>query len=157
MPNFSGGPDWPPFFWTRPSAHGVRAAIVAAAAMLCLLAAGCSVLIAAQSSHPLVVTDSDNGKTFSLAPGAELKVSLNATSGTGYLWAVAGNDPAVLKPRGLGNFEMPKDAAPGAMGTQVFHFGAQAPGTTKLEMAYVRPWEKNVAPAATWSITVNVR
>lgn len=130
--------------------------MLAAAAILCMLAAGCSVLVAAPSSHPLVVTNSDNGKTVTLAPGADLQVSLNATSGTGYLWTITSNDPAVLKPRGLGNFEMPKDAPPGAMGTQMFHFDAQAPGTAKLELAYVRPWEKNTAPAATWSITVRV-
>ncbi len=114
-------------------------------------------LVAAPSSYPLVVTNRDSGKTVTLAPGAELQVSLNATSGTGYLWTITGNDPAVLKPRGLGNFEMPKDAPPGAMGTQVFHFDAQAPGSAKLELAYVRPWEKNTAPAATWSITVRVQ
>lgn len=114
-------------------------------------------LVATPSSHPLVVTNSDNGKSFTLAPGAELEVSLNATSGTGYLWTITSNDPAVLKPRGLGNFEIPKDAPPGAMGTQVFHFDAQAPGIAKLEMSYVRPWEKDTAPAQTWSITVNVR
>jgi inhibitor of cysteine peptidase len=131
--------------------------MIAAAAMLCMLAAGCSVLVPAPSSHPLVVTNSDNGKTVTLAPGADLEVSLNATSGTGYLWTITANDPAVLKPRGLGNFEMPKDAPPGAMGTQVFHFDAQAPGTAKLELAYTRPWEKNTPPAATWSITVRVQ
>lgn len=113
--------------------------------------------VATPASHPLVVTDSDSGKRIALAPGAELEVSLNATSGTGYLWQIAGNDPAVLKPRGLGNFEIPKDAAPGAMGTQVFHFDAQTPGSAKLAMVYVRPWEKNVAPVRTWSIAVSVR
>ncbi len=114
-------------------------------------------LVATPSSHPLVVTNSDNGKSFTLAPDTELKVALNATSGTGYLWQITSNDPAVLKPRGLGNFEIPKDAPPGAMGTQVFHFDAQTLGTAKLEMSYVRPWEKSTAPAQTWSITVNVR
>jgi len=131
--------------------------MIAAAAMLCVFVSGCSVLVPTPSSRPLVVTNSDNGKTVTLAPGADLKVSLNATSGTGYLWQITSNDPAVLNPRGLGNFEMPKGAPPGAMGTQVFHFDAQAQGTTKLEMAYLRPWEKDTAPALTWSITVNVR
>lgn len=157
MPNLTGGPDWPPFFWTHPGCGGFRASMIAAVVALCVLAAGCSLIVPAPSSHPVVLTDSDNGKSFTLAPGANLEVSLRATSGTGYLWTIAGNDPAVLKPRGLGNFEMPKDAPPGAMGTQVFHFDAQTPGTAKLEMAYVRPWEKNTPPAATWSITVRVQ
>jgi len=128
-----------------------------AVAALCALAAGCSLIVATPTSHPLVVTDSDNGKTVTLAPGANLEVSLKATSGTGYLWQVAGNDPLVLEQLGLGDFEIPKEAPPGAMGTQVFHFQAQSPGAAKLEMAYVRPWEKNVAPVRTWSITVRVQ
>ena len=126
-------------------------------AALCVFAAGCSLIMAAPSSYPLVVTDTDTGKSVTLAPGEKLEVSLNATSGTGYLWQIAGSNPAVLNPLGLGDFEMPKDAPPGAMGTQVFHFEAMAPGTAKLEMAYLRPWEKNLAPVRTWSISVRVQ
>ncbi|MGH7779092.1 MAG: protease inhibitor I42 family protein [Candidatus Binataceae bacterium] len=137
--------------------HADFSAMLVAAAALCALITGCSLIVATPSSYPIVVTDSDSGKSIALAPGAELEVSLKATSGTGYLWQIAGNDPAVLKPRGLGNFEVPKDAAPGAMAKQVFHFDAQAPGSAKLEMVYVRPWEKNVAPVRTWSITVSVQ
>jgi inhibitor of cysteine peptidase len=127
------------------------------AAALCILAAGCSLIVATPSSHPLVVSDIDNGKSVTLAPGAKLEVSLSATSGTGYAWQIAGNNPAVLQPLGLGNFEMPNAAPPGATGAQVFHFEAAAAGTAKLAMVYRRPWEKDIAPARTWSITVRVQ
>ncbi|MHB8382354.1 MAG: protease inhibitor I42 family protein [Candidatus Binataceae bacterium] len=133
-----------------------RTSIIAAAAALCLFTAGCSLTLASPASHALFVTDSDNGKTIVLAPGASLVVSLGAVSGTGYSWRITGNDPSVLAQRGLGNFELAKSAMPGAMGKQVFHFVAKARGMSLLEMAYLRPWEKNVAPAKTWSITVQV-
>lgn len=127
------------------------------AAALCILAAGCSLIVATPSSHPLVVSDIDNGKSVTLMPGAKLEVSLAATSGTGYAWQIAGNNPGVLQPLGLGNFELPNAAAPGATGAQVFHFQAASAGTAKLAMAYLRPWEKDIAPARTWSITVRVQ
>ncbi|HUY28380.1 MAG TPA: protease inhibitor I42 family protein [Candidatus Binataceae bacterium] len=133
-----------------------RVAVMIIAA-LCVLMAGCSLIVAAPSSHPLVVTDSDNGKRYTLSPGDHLDVSLSAASSTGYSWEITDNDSSVLKPRGLSDFEMPKMAAPGSTGTQVFHFDAGSPGTAKLAMAYRRPWEATAAPARAWSITVTVR
>ncbi|HVA79873.1 MAG TPA: protease inhibitor I42 family protein [Candidatus Binataceae bacterium] len=136
--------------------HPIRAgaAIIAA---LCVLTVGCSMIVATPSSHPLAVTDSDNGKRFTLSPGDHLEVSLSAIPGTGYIWEITDNDSSVLKPRGLSDFELPKMAGAGSMGAQVFHFDAGAPGAAKLAMAYRRPWEATSAPARAWSITVTVR
>jgi inhibitor of cysteine peptidase len=122
-----------------------------------MLVAGCSLIVATPSSHPLIFTDSDNGKSLTLAPGDKIEVSLAAVSGTGYVWEIQSNNPSVLRPLGLSDFEMPKMAAPGAMGAQVFHFQADSPGTAKLAMIYTRPWETNVAPARTFAITVTVK
>jgi len=71
--------------------HPIRAgaAIIAA---LCVLTVGCSMIVATPSSHPLAVTDSDNGKRFTLSPGDHLEVSLSAIPGTGYIWEITDND-----------------------------------------------------------------
>ena len=52
------------------------------------------------------------------------------------------------------------DAANGAVGSGGAHewvFRAVAAGTGAVGLAYRRPWEKDVAPAQTFSLTVAVK
>jgi inhibitor of cysteine peptidase len=129
----------------------------AAGAAACVLIAGCSLIVATSSSHPRIVTDLDNGKSLTLARGEKLEVALAASSGTGYLWAIKANNPAVLQPRGLPGLELPDAVAQKTIGTQTFEFVGASPGTAKLELQYILPYESETAPARSFEITVTVR
>jgi len=108
------------------------------------------------SASVIAVTESDNGREFTLARGDRLEISLPATSGTGYTWQAAPIAAVFVKPVGDTKFK-PDSAMPGASGHEIFHFSAEASGTGRLEMRYVRPWEKDTPPAKLFSILLIIR
>jgi len=99
------------------------------------------------------------GKTFDLAKGGTLEITLQGNPTTGYLWGlVAGND-AVLKLSG--DFTFKQDQAPAGMvgvgGKFTFKFQAVSVGAAQLKFGYQRPWEKNVPPLETFEVNINVK
>lgn len=103
------------------------------------------------------VTDSDNGRQVSVARGGTLTVRLEAIPGTGYGWKLVKAAPDQLTPLGESVLETSKEGVPGAREHQVFRFRAQAAGSGVLELHSVRPWEKDVPPAKTYRLEVQVR
>ena len=95
-----------------------------------------------------------------LRPGQRLSVALPSNGSTGYVWSLAGFDPAVLK-RGAPFGEEATDPHAAGMvgvgGQTHWWFEAAAPGTTTLVFTYGRPWEKDAAPAETARYTITVR
>ena len=102
------------------------------------------------------IADADRGKTIELSPGDTLIISIETNPGTGYSWRVGKNDGAILKYVEQFIFP-PKSTVPGAPALQRIKFRALSAGTDSLELEYVRPWEKGVAPAKTYSVTVAVK
>ena len=114
--------------------------------------AACSAMLS--SEETVTVLGKDNGGQVSVPKGDILVIRLEAIPGTGYGWQVVRNDTEQLKPLGKPVFEpLGKDLV-GATEHQVFRFKALAPGSTELELHYVRPWEKEVLPANTFRIKV---
>jgi inhibitor of cysteine peptidase len=103
------------------------------------------------------VTDSDNGRTVTLNRAGTLIVALASTPGTGYGWTVSALDARVLKEIGKPRLIHGAHPMPGAPATQVFRFSAAGAGSTRLELDYIRPWEKNVPPARIFRLDVTVR
>jgi inhibitor of cysteine peptidase len=101
-------------------------------------------------------TESDNGSSLTLHSGEGLSVSLGITTGTGYSWRVARIDPKVLRQDGQPTLVHSAHPIPGATATQVFRFTVAGLGKTQLDLDYVRPWEKGVAPARTFRLDVTV-
>jgi len=103
-----------------------------------------------------VITTGDNGKEFTLPKGGVLIVRLPGNPSTGYSW-VLNSDPTPLALTTT-DYERPKQTPPiaGAPRTQQLRFTAEASGTVTIQLAYRRPWEKDVAPLKTFSVTVNV-
>jgi inhibitor of cysteine peptidase len=129
-----------------------------------------TVLVAALTSIPLGlsgaiagagntvrVTDADNGRTLTLASGDALVVSLASTLGTGFGWKVGHVDAKVLRQTGPSELVHPPNPMLGAPATQVFRFVATGGGSTRLELDYVRPWERGVPPARTFHLGLTVR
>ncbi len=101
-------------------------------------------------------TEADNGSALKLQSGEGLSVSLSITTGTGYSWRVARIDRKVLRQNGQPTLVHSAHPMPGATATQVFRFVVMGTGTTQLELDYVRPWEKGIAPARTFRVDVTV-
>jgi inhibitor of cysteine peptidase len=91
--------------------------------------------------------------SITMAVGGELELALAANPTTGYSWAIAACDPAVLK-LDSENYAQ-QGTATGSGGEATWHFSAVAPGTTTLRLEYRRPWEK-VAPVQTFEVAVTV-
>lgn len=105
----------------------------------------------------VTITDQDNGRNVDLMMGQTLIVRLPGNPSTGYDWVVSG-DPTPLKL--TKNFHQRSKSAPGMVGapqTAVLEFSAASPGVTTLTLLYRRSWEYNVAPAKTFTVTVDVR
>jgi predicted secreted protein len=108
------------------------------------------------SAGMIAVTESANGREFTLARGDRLEISLPATSGTGYTWQAVPIADALVKPVGDTKFKL-DNAMPGASGHHIFRFSIEASGTGTLELRYIRPWEKGTPPARVFKILLIVR
>lgn len=101
----------------------------------------------------------DEGKTFDLAKGDVLEITLEGNPTTGYNWTqVSGNDK-VLMPVGTYTYKQNPAAAEmvGVGGKFTFNFKAIGVGATHLKFSYQRPWEKNVPPIQTFEMNINVK
>jgi inhibitor of cysteine peptidase len=111
---------------------------------------------ASAAARPPIVTDAQNGKTIVIARDAPLVIALESNPSTGYSWRLSNNDGAIVKFIDQSTFP-PMVAMPGAAGHQMFKFKAIAAGSDSIELEYLRPWEKGVAPAKKFRIEVTVK
>jgi inhibitor of cysteine peptidase len=115
--------------------------------------------LAQEKNTKVVATDKENDGRITLEKGATLLVKLKYQGGTGYNWAVAKNDEKVLKPAGKPTTEAVagEKARPGGPRLMVFTFEAVAPGESRLQLDYRRPFEKDKEPARKYTLTVTVK
>jgi inhibitor of cysteine peptidase len=99
------------------------------------------------------------GGQVTLAVRQELGLQLQANVTTGYSWAVVPPVPDVLTVVDSGTYHAAadSDAGVGAGGTTSFVFLAVKPGKGVLQLAYRRPWERDVTPDRTVRVDVEVR
>lgn len=112
----------------------------------------------AAASTPVTVTKADDGKTVKAAVGQELELRLAGNPTTGFSWALLQCEGDAVAAVGQGDY-VQKPAQPGMVGVGgefVFKFRAVKAGKARLTFAYRRPWEKDVPPADTFSVTVAV-
>ena len=127
-----------------------------------MMALGAATLLAAcstlQPMTPKVVNATSDGGAVSLKKGDTLVVTLDANLTTGYRWETTAGTGPVLWLLGTPDY-LPQTVAPGTVGAPgdtVFRYRAAEPGTTTLELGYLRPFEKGVAPAKTVRYQVTV-
>ena len=94
--------------------------------------------------------------------GKEFTISLDSNITTGFGWKLAKPlDETIVKSvkNVYQNAPQNPDKEPmvGAPGKEVWTFKALKSGTTTIEFKYVRPWEKDKAPAKTKSFPVVVK
>jgi inhibitor of cysteine peptidase len=101
------------------------------------------------SSAPTVY---HHGDTIAVADGAEFVIALPANPSTGYSWTASDDDDVTFVSRR----QLAGGSQPGAPGTQELTFRATSTGTSTLEVAYARPFEKGVPPVKTEEFQVTV-
>ena len=96
------------------------------------------------------LTESDSGRELSVAVGDAIEITLPENPGTGYRWIVkTGGEPCLS----LQSERFERGATvPGRSGVHRWTFRVTAAGSAALEMNYVRPWEKEAAPARSFTL-----
>jgi inhibitor of cysteine peptidase len=116
-----------------------------------------ALLVASQASASMVfVSQDENGHEFTLERGDALEISLPMTAGTGYTWQAEPVAGGIVQQVGEPEIKH-GSSVPGARGLQIFHFARGAAGSGTLELRYLRPWDKNKAPAKVFRIKLTVR
>lgn len=107
----------------------------------------------------LQLTDADDGRTVTVTKGQNILVKLSANPTTGYSWVVASTNRTFGYPAS-DRFVAAPAGAVGAGGIQRFMWKTSSAldmvGTHSVRLEYKRPWENNIAPAKTFTFTVNV-
>jgi inhibitor of cysteine peptidase len=89
--------------------------------------------------------------------GTEFSLLLDSNITTGYTWEFKSAPDSKLLALVDSKFEAPsKSDRAGVPGHQRFRFKVLAPGMTKLDLQYVRPWEDPRVPAQTATFTVEL-
>jgi inhibitor of cysteine peptidase len=104
----------------------------------------------------IVVTQSDDGKSIQVRPGDVFLIRLPESPTTGYRWAVAHGDEAILPLQGT-DFQESAGAGVGGGGLQTFRFQAQRAGTVELELKLWREWEGDRSITRRYRLTVQVQ
>jgi inhibitor of cysteine peptidase len=96
-------------------------------------------------------------RNVTMAVGDFLQVSLGSNASTGYRWAeqMQISDPKVLAQTGHEAIA-PRDAMPGAPGSEVWVLQAMAPGKATVSTTYSRPWEGGEKDTFTFTADVTV-
>jgi len=100
--------------------------------------------------------DTDNGKTFEVAEGGKVIITLESNPSTGFAWKVEipAEPQLVLKGEPVYVAPTPTPEMVGAPGKQVFTFEAKTKGTAVLQLAYVR---SSGAPDRLYEVTITVK
>lgn len=85
----------------------------------------------------------------------QVVIELLANSGTGFVWQVSPFDTASVTLTNTATRAL-HATLPGAQAVTAFTFKGVKPGSTLLQFALLRPWEKNTLPAETRAITLTV-
>jgi|APSaa5957512622_1039677.scaffolds.fasta_scaffold211102_1 inhibitor of cysteine peptidase len=115
-----------------------------------------AVSVAFSPPAPIKLTEKDSGLTVEIAAGSVMEIILKGNPTTGYTWAVASVDESILTQIGEAEFKAERKAR-GSGGTITLRFRAEGEGKTCLRLIYHRPFERNMPPIKTFSVTVNVQ
>lgn len=115
------------------------------------LLAGC-----AGQTKPVVTLEKASECTpLKLHQGQELVLILPSNPTTGFRWEMRRAAGSVLRSLGPEVYSNPEDAGlVGSGGESTWRFRVVAAGEDKLELAYRRPWEPEVAPAQTFDCPI---
>jgi inhibitor of cysteine peptidase len=104
----------------------------------------------------LELLEADHGNNFTISQGEELTIILPGNPTTGYVWEVLANDSTLLKQKRQAVFVADADRI-GAGGQTSFLFVPCRIGSTRLKLAYRRPWERETPPIQVFEVSLTVK
>jgi inhibitor of cysteine peptidase len=103
------------------------------------------------------LTANDNGGQFEVKVDDLIVVTLVGNPSTGYTWEAKDLDTTMFELVGEPEFVSDNPDLVGAGGTLTLTFKALQAGTATLNLVYHRPWEADVEPIDSFSVTVTVK
>jgi inhibitor of cysteine peptidase len=100
-----------------------------------------------------VYNESDNGKTETLALGAQFMVKLNENPTTGYSWNISVTDGLKIT---NDTFIPPTSGLMGAGGVHTWSVLTTKAGLQEFAGIYMQPWENKTGNETTYMLKVNV-
>ena len=116
-----------------------------------------TILVTACSSTRPQLSETDNGKTVQVKVGDQITIALEGNPSTGYTWEAANLDASMFQQFGEIQFRSSNPGLVGSGGTLTLKFVTLRAGTAPLTLVYQRPWETDVAPQSTFTVTVIVK
>ncbi len=114
-----------------------------------------------KAENPMSASTNPAGKTtanrFEVSVGQTFVITLASNVTTGYHWELATSLNNEVVELVSSEYKAPETKLVGVGGQEIWTFRAVGRGQTTINLKYVRPWEKDVAPAETASYTVVVR
>jgi len=125
----------------------IRLAVAPALLLAALGGSACSLSSAAPEQTPAEIV---------AAPGQRFTIELDGNRSTGFQWELGKPLDTALVTSVDTEYRQAPGAAVGAGGKEIWTFDAVAPGWTKIQLVYRRPWEE-MAPARIAVYSVDVR
>lgn len=127
----------------------MRRLFVLALVVTALVLAGCST-----GEVKLGIAASDSTQKFTI--GQVIAITLDSNPTTGFGWQVVGEMPGNLQQVGEPEYKAAagSEGKVGAGGTQTLRFKVVKSGTATLTLGYMRSFEKDTAPAQTYTLTI---
>jgi inhibitor of cysteine peptidase len=119
--------------------------------LLVLLSTACEM-----QKKNLIFDSKAGSESVRVKPQDTFTVALKGNPSTGFSWNITAIDTTLIRPQGKPRY-VGQSNLPGAPGTFYFAFSAVGKGASTIAFAYVRSWEKGVAPADSFTITVECR
>lgn len=110
----------------------------------------------AASSTPVTLTVKDSGTIITLQKGQKLEIKLEGNPTTGFNWYAYPELTSLLTQVGEPEFKADSQLI-GSGGMITLRFEAAAAGQDKLQLAYRRAWEKDIAPLQTFEVNIVVK
>jgi inhibitor of cysteine peptidase len=122
--------------------------------IVCMLAVPFAACGASEEAR--LVTEADNGTTVELGLGERLTVRLESNPTTGFSWQLEVEpNGAFLRSAGH-EYVPPDDGLVGQGGIELWTFEGVAPGTTRIALVYLRPFDPSDV-GANFEVEVRVR
>jgi len=135
-----------------------RAFLAVFAVLMGLCMSACAESQRTAGTFPERVREFTNpSQTIRIAVGETFSIVLDSNPTTGYSWQRGKQAEDGILSFVDSAYVAPRTDLAGAGGRERMTFKAMAPGTEKLTLYYLRPWEKNTEPARTMVFTVTVR
>lgn len=127
-----------------------KALSLAALIVVLFLMNGCA-------SKKTKLTVVDNNGQVDLKVGDSIVVELDGNPSTGYTWTAKDLDTSMFQQVGDPEFKSGNPGLIGSGGSLTLTFKTLKAGTTALTLVYHRPWETDVKPQDTFTVSVVVR